>query len=122
MKLLTKIKIALIKRFKMEINLNATDLKNILKPIPEDQFITDFFQSDGKRCAMGHIYFKLSGTADPTVGNVLPVKNIVNKIAEEFIGITTVNDGILVKGNIYHQETPKQRVLALLDDAIKIGL
>ena len=107
----------------MEIGLNyditkAIELKSILAPIPEKDFITGMLLCNGKSCALGHINKKLTGEARSSLQTPRIVKEFIEKQYYCNDDIIDINDG---HSELYLQNTPKERVMALLDDMISKG-
>lgn len=104
----------------------AQEAKRLLEPIPEEEWLTGTYYEDNKCCAIGHIRDK----SDRPIGKWEDIERDGSRfwfelrlrtLAKEFLGelhITEVNDHRQAR---YPQTTPKQRVMALLDDMIKAG-
>jgi hypothetical protein len=111
--------------------LTASKALELLKDIPEEDFITKTFtDGQGKCCAIGHLQRLTS--QDPTdysfrncneVIRVNPIRKIseeyITKVHSTFADIASVNNEDTVNG--YNEDTPKKRVLHLLEDMIKAG-
>jgi hypothetical protein len=102
---------------------NAQDIKNILEPIPAEQFTTMVYEDQkGRCCALGHIHKALSGDA---IGDRNGFG--ARKLSTEFLSktyrlsesIADVNNEGGING--YNETDPKSRVMHLLDDMIKAG-
>ncbi len=100
---------------------------DILEPIPEEEFITVRYSNKiDKCCAMGHINRVVNGGSYINASNSsieIPLREKIIEYCRKFHDIetgdiTTVNDE---KIDIFQQETPKQRVMALLKDMIAAG-
>lgn len=100
----------------------AQEAKRLLEPIPDEKWITQFYYSSSKpgcHCFIGH-YNVIHGL-HPSADIELCAYKIVGRISTFLKGIGDafdINDGNLTK---YRQDTPKQRVIALLDDMIAAG-
>jgi hypothetical protein len=99
---------------------------NILSPIKEDNFITGTFKKGGCYCAISHLNMGFNNNTNCLVSNQgVKLNDLVNKFLSPKIdkewgiiypSIVSVNDNSLFIKELYPQETPKQRVLALLND------
>lgn len=88
----------------------AKEFHDFFSAIPEEKWtIGAFLSDDGKCCALGH----LGCSWDDTTENGMAIENIFQATGH---CVTEVNDGI------YRGDTPKQRILAALEDAMKQGL
>lgn len=90
----------------MEIK-TLNDLKMFFESIPEDQWITELLEDDkGRRCALGHLNYHLSGnyTFTPKCMNLLKSLGINRSM------LIDRNNGALIKGG-----TPKSRTLDYLN-------
>ena len=106
--------------------MNATEIKQMLEPIPKEEWITeDYTNKIDCCCALGHISRLLSD--NPNDYSITNCSNILFGGLTRRFGIVQfgyptilprVNDG---KDSRYPQNTPKDRVMALLDDMIKTG-
>ncbi|MCF0059891.1 hypothetical protein MUK70_11635 [Dyadobacter chenwenxiniae] len=104
----------------------AQEAKRLLEPIPEDQWTTkDFTDRKSKCCAFGH-YSRLNSSDDNnfSIANCSEYRGRLGELQHSIYVFTKgeysligVNDG----ASPYPQPTPKQRVLALLNDMIKAG-
>ena len=107
----------------IEIGLNynitkAIELKSILAPISEKDFITGKLLYENKCCALGHINKKLTGEARSSLTSPRIIKEFIQKEYHCNDDIIDINDG---HSELYLQNTPKERVMALLDDMISKG-
>lgn len=100
------------------VETKAQEARRLLGSIPEDQWhVGDYAnKAKTKRCAAGHLF-----TANPKEWT--PNCNFYRLVTEFLypghrVYFSDVNDGLCKK---YQQQTPKQRVIALLDDMIKAG-
>lgn len=125
--------------------MNATEVKNLLTPVPTEDFITTNFTDEvSKCCVIGHLArltsdepnnFSLGNCADveyflwmhEPIEAKIDVYNFARKKVNGFLGedengnyttLAEVNNRPIGK---YNQETPKERVIALLDDMIEAG-
>lgn len=88
----------------------AKEFYDFFSAIPEEKWtIGTFLSEDGRCCAMGH----LGCSRDNTTAPGMALENIFQATGRF---VTEVNDWF------YPRETPKQRILAALEDAIKQGL
>lgn len=106
----------------------AQEAKRLLEPIPEDDFIVESFSDQvSKCCAIGH--FERSRSFDPSDFSIFNCGDFyhsdLRSRSEEFLcekgyggDISDVNN---YTSKFYPQPTPKQRVIALLDDMINAG-
>lgn len=113
--------------------MNATKAKELLLPIPKEEFIISRYSKGGKCCAIGHLV-RLS-SKDPNDYSLAncedgyPFEEQINTFARidvskflkekhsQYGDLATVNNYNQVNG--YNQDNPKDRVIALLDDMIK---
>lgn len=116
--------------------LTASQVKEILEPIPNELFIAGaYYYSEGRQpekcCSIGHIRKVLSGVEkyDSITPESCALSNTFRNKSERFIrnkydlesfDIVTVNDSEVV--NNYTEPEIKNRVMHLLDDMIKAGL
>lgn len=104
----------------------------MLKDIPESKWQTKFYssESDKKCCAVGHLCRMTNNPDDFSVTNCSPedkqesmwALKLRQKIYDHKgceLDIYVINDE---KTERYQQASPKQRVVQLLTDMIKIGL
>ena len=109
----------------------AQEAKRLLEPIPEEQWTDEHGYSDGvsKCCALGH--WNRLHSSNPNNYNTINCANgnADNQMADigdaffndplfGYYKIAEVNDGV---DDRYPQSTPKQRIMALLDDMIAAG-
>lgn len=101
----------------------AADIKKIIEPIPESKFCVGRFENgEGQCCFLGHIGKHMSGSAHKIEGYRSTLKLTEKYLAEKHNihqNVTRINDDRFVNG--YNDETPKKRVIHLLDDMIKDG-
>jgi len=98
--------------------MTAQQAKDILLPIPEEDFIMGDYTDDEKCCARG--YLDKHFTGDPCgYSKEVSDLNIDIRMTLE-TSIENVNDN--KPNNPYEEATPKQRVMHLLNDAIAAGL
>lgn len=98
----------------------AQEAKRLLEQVPEEQWGVGMFEWQGKCCMFGHWNTK-SGRDAAYFGQ--ECRCFMDKI-NSFLGYSSGNMGFRVNdGELknYPQSTPKQRVMALLDDMIKAG-
>lgn len=106
---------------------SAAQMKAILEPIPAENFITNSYgYSSGKHCSLGHINTFITGDERMagTDCNGFGAQVIVDKFLREKHSISnghivTVNDYNYVNG--YNEDTPKERIMHLIEDMIKAG-
>ncbi len=102
---------------------NATQIKEILAPIPEDQFIVGELidYTTGKSCAIGHINKHIGGhpLATDTGYGARSLTDSYLKGKGFNADIASVNNRPVVNG--YTEETPKARVMHLVEDMIRDG-
>lgn len=110
--------------------LTASKALELLKDIPEEDFITgSFTDEESKCCAIGHLQrltspnpkdFSFSNCRDRFDS---PIRNLSLKYIKStyrvYYDISVVNNEDTVNG--YNENTPKKRVLHLLEDMIKAG-
>lgn len=97
------------------------EAKRLLEPIPEENWMVgDFTDGVSKCCGSGH-FMRLRSPGQKYLYSSWTAINTMTPIVAEFneSSIAAVNDGENPK---YQQPTPKQRVMALLDDMIAAGL
>lgn len=114
--------------------ITASKIKEILEPIPADQWITDIFTDyEGKCCAVGHFQRLTSSDPsdysrenckddpweDPSPVRVLTEKFLTEVHDRRIESIANVNNDPIING--YTEDDPKARVMHLLDDMIKAG-
>lgn len=104
----------------------AQEARRLLEPIPDEQWLVGAF-SDGesKCCAFGH-YARINSVDqnDFSMENCSKFQGRLGELADSILVFTKgmaslvgVNDGV----THYTKHTPKQRVMALLDDMIAAG-
>jgi len=107
----------------------AQEAKRLLEPIPEDQWmINDFTDYRCKCCVIGHYERLKSGSPNnfsfencsDAISSALREQSRVyfTERGYEWTDIADVNNET---SHNYHQPTPKQRVMALLDNMIAAG-
>jgi hypothetical protein len=100
----------------------AQEALRLLEKVSEEEFITDIFTDEvNKCCAIGHIQrLKSSNTKDYNMDNCKDSHISSIRMESEAFGksIAKVNN---MKFRKYQQETPKERVIALLNDMIAAG-
>jgi hypothetical protein len=112
--------------------MNATEAKELLKDIPEEQWMTGAWTNyKNKCCAIGHLVrLKSDNPMDYDLSNCEIVNNrevedfairvsTAPDASGNFTSLSDVNDRPSLKYAEYY--TPKQRVLAFLDDLIEAG-
>lgn len=115
---------------KMKNETIAQEAKRLLEPIPEEQWTDKHGYSDGvsKCCALGH----WNRLHRENVNDYHPFnccsgdhETDIDEICKQFFQsesgmwiLTEINDAITGR---YAQPTPKQRIMALLDDMITAG-
>lgn len=102
----------------------AQQIKDILAPIPAENFIVDTYELHGKYCALGHIHMALSGDE---YGDRMGFG--ARKLTEKFLKekhntemeecIAAVNNRPDVNG--YTEPVIKDRVMHLVEDMIAAG-
>jgi len=103
--------------------LTASKAKELLLPIPKEEFILYYYERGGKHCSLGHLNKLIGGDAyllAPTSAFIGSVYDFIKRKYGEVAGLTTVNDTIHV--NNYTEDNPKDRVIHLLNDMIAEGL
>lgn len=113
--------------------MTAQEIKDIIKDIPLENWMTSKTTDDNSKCCViGHIYrvkhnngnYKFFDKGDAPYDNIMEFDKEINKFLKEKKGecyctnLFEINDR---KHPFYEQETPKERVLALLDDMIENG-
>lgn len=107
--------------------INAQQILDIILPIPEEQFIIDWYgNSKGQSCFLGHIHRKLSpngpddyrGDEHGYGARELTKKFMVEK-HELCIDGAEINNS--PDWNGYNEPTPKARVVHMLQDMIQAG-
>jgi hypothetical protein len=108
---------------------NFTQIKEIIEPIPADEFIAFRFGTpDGKSCFLGHIHRKLNPDNDPTnyLGDgdgygagVLTAKFLMEKHGIAYSNGATVNNSPGVNG--YIEPEIKDRLMHMINDGIAAG-
>ncbi len=105
----------------------AQEAKRILELIPEEKWIAHNYTNEGEcRCGMGHWNEYRTGNPwncdyEPQLNNVIRKFADSQTIRSRFsldVTMSLVNDGDV---KAYPQNTPKKRVMALLDDMIAAG-
>jgi hypothetical protein len=116
--------------------MKAIEVKKLLEPIPSEDFIVGKFTDEiGKCCAVGHIQRLTSDNrTDYSTANCtdrtyearkkfrfrdLTTEYIQKFHQNYFADLSDVNNRASVNG--YNEETPKARVMHLLDDMIAEG-
>lgn len=104
----------------------ASEVKAIIEPIPNEEFITGkFMNSRGQSCFLGHINrtISLSGDANEDF-NGFGTRELTAKFLREIHGSNYL-DGTHVNNwndiNGYNEDNPKDRVMHLVNDMIKAG-
>ncbi len=99
-------------------------IKEIIEPIPEDQFVIgEFGTSDGKSCFLGHIHRNISGNSNNYNGDYegYGARELTAQMINEVHGINAsgaaVNNYPTVNG--YTQPIIKDRLMAMIEDGIK---
>ena len=102
-------------------------IKEIIEPIPEDQFVIgEFGTSDGKSCFLGHIHRNISGNSNNYNGdrNGFGARDLTSQMLHEvhntvlgWIDGADVNNGLNING--YAQPIIKDRLMAMIEDGIK---
>lgn len=106
-------------------NASLKQVRSFINTIPSSDFITNSYESDGKYCTLGHINRAASNGESCSRSTVeIPFRNSTLKYLKEehnigYTDVVDVNDTPDINGFV--QETPKKRVLALLDDMIQKG-
>lgn len=116
--------------------MNATQAKNLLMPIPKEDFITNQYSDrKGKCCAIGHLVrlesadpndYSTDNCADTDGGRWFshPIRKVTKSFIKTTHGdlgdISDVNNHTEING--YTEGNPKDRVMHLLDDMIEAGL
>lgn len=104
----------------------AQEAKRLLEPIPEEKWLSNKFTDEiSCCCAIGHYNrMKSANPKDFSYGNCA-WKDTEDAIRNESLKFLKFDGDIAVINNglreTYPQPTPKQRVLALLDDMIAAG-
>lgn len=99
----------------------AQEAKRLLLPIPDSEW-QDYGREcyRGKYCALGHLKrIEAIKVCDIYTSDINKASMKFFKTSEPTHGIAAVNDGLY--HHTYKQSTPKDRVIALLDDMIKAG-
>jgi hypothetical protein len=111
--------------------LTASKAIELLKDIPEEDFITDrFTDKQGKCCAIGHLQrltsqnptnYSQNNCSDRIEGDIRIASNkyLTEAYNLSYESIASVNNENTING--YNENTPKQRVLHLLEDMVKAG-
>ena len=116
--------------------MNALEARELLLPIPKDEFLTGKFTDyEGKCCAIGHLVRLKSkdpnnydqNLTDGKWGWACEVEDFAREKVREYNGkkhdayedLAVVNNRPEVNG--YTQDNPKDRVIALLNDMIADG-
>jgi len=113
--------------------MNSLEAKELLLPIPQNDFLLhEFSDGDGKCCAIGHLvrlksedplnYKQWCGDEDESeVENFVrkQVRKYIRETHDESACLARVNNRNTING--YTQDSPKDRVIALLNDMIKDG-
>lgn len=94
----------------------AQEAKRLLEPIPEDKIVLeiDIDEDKDQWTASFHIGSKIGARFAELIGHSFQYL----KYRGEYCFLSTVAEG---KTYLYYQPTPKQRVMALLDDMIAAG-
>lgn len=91
------------------------ELISYYESIPDENWMTGFYYSTERQtcCALGHLNFHINGGEHiwNNFAKIIPNYFINNKV-----NLASVNDKICKD---YQQTTPKQRVIAFLNDKIK---
>ena len=88
----------------------AQDFIDFFEAIPDDQWCTDYYEKNGRRCAEGHL-----GTTDFRITDEARTLNaILRSHPHDSCAVLYINDGARRR---YRQSTPKARILAALQDA-----
>lgn len=114
--------------------MNATKAKELLLPIPKEDFIAELF-TDGsaKCCGIGHLQRLTSGNPnDYSTKNCSdhvdkappsPIRELTKVFMKKQYnikaGFENINNEPTING--YTEDNPKDRVMHLLDDMIKAG-
>jgi len=96
-------------------------IKDIIEPIPADEFCVDVFQNDkGQRCFLGHIQRHISGDARVDQEG-FGARGLTRKFLKKFHNIN--NDGSAVNNspyiNGYTEPVIKDRLMHMIEDGIK---
>lgn len=100
----------------------AQEAKRLLEPIPDEQWLVGLYgtsKNSNCHCFLGHWNLLHGGEPDYSEHEHILNTHIRTFLKSRFIDGFSVNDG---KCPQYQQSTPKQRVMALLDDMIAAGL
>lgn len=118
--------------------MNATKAKELLLPIPKEDFLLGrFSDEEGKCCAVGHLIRLTSKKPNDyssyncwdfndiryePVGVFCrdTIRKFIKNKHKETGDLSIVNNKNTING--YNQDNPKDRVIALFDDMIKEGL
>lgn len=107
----------------------AQEAYRLLKDIPEDQWLTARFSNGiDKCCGVGHLKrLKSKNPSDYSINNCCDLLifddsnfRFHNECNLMYVdgNLASINNGETLK---YQQPTPKQRVMAFLEDAIRLG-
>jgi hypothetical protein len=107
--------------------MNAITALEMFRQIPTDQIIPDSFTDEkGKCCAIGHLVRLTSqNPKDYSLNNCWlsyvpnPVRTFCRETVSDFTGghdLSDINNAITGR---YQQATPKERVIAVLEDMVK---
>jgi hypothetical protein len=107
---------------------NFTQIKEIIEPIPADQFITRYFGNiSGQSCFLGHIHRKMNPVNDPTDffgdGDGYGARRLTAKFLREHHKINVngaaVNNSPGING--YNEPEIKDRLMHMINDGIAAG-
>lgn len=114
--------------------LTASKAKELLMPIPKEDWITGEFTDEiGKCCAIGHLTRLTSGNpANYSIDNCRDfgkrkdlLRSASNAFLQKHLGHATPYDLSIVNNeddvNGYTEDNPKDRVMHLIEDMIKAG-
>ncbi len=114
--------------------MNATKAKELLSPIPKEDFIISAFSDGkGKCCAIGHLVRLQSEDPKDYVqflgeGHNTPIYSFARVYTRKFLekyhkvysrNLASVNNSDSING--YTEDNPKDRIMHLLDDMIEKG-
>ena len=96
-------------------------IKEIIEPIPADQFCTGKYENcEGQCCSLGHIHKHISGDA---MGDQqgFGARKLISKFLKDsrgiYSGIAIINDS--ANDSVYTEPIIKDRLMHMIEDGIK---
>ena len=105
----------------METITTIKQIKEIIEPIPADQFCTHLYEnSKGQCCALGHIHKHISGDSmgdQQGFGARKLISEFLKHSRGIYSGIAIINDS--ANESVYTERRIKDRLMHMINDGIK---